>query len=125
MKVLRRERSIQLREMSTSPHTIVNCSPPTVIARLQRSRGNPITMDWRLPRRDDRKPRPVVFPRGTCNGFMKVLRRGRSIQLREISTSPHTIVNNCLPTVIARLQRSRGNLITMDWRLPRRYRFSQ
>ena len=60
---------------------------------------------------------------------MKVLRRGRSIQLREMSTIPHFIVNNRLPTVIARntfsviarLHRRRGNLNTMYERLPRRY----
>ena len=51
---------------------------------------------------------------------MKVLRRGRSIQLREMSTIPHFIVNSSLFTVIARntftviarLHRSRGNLLT-------------
>lgn len=51
---------------------------------------------------------------------MKVLRRGRSQQLLwEMSTIPHFIVNNCIPTVIARntfiviarLHRSRGNLM--------------
>ena len=69
---------------------------------------------------------------------MKVLRRGRSKQLKcplslQNAYVHHSIVNSSLPTVIARntftviarLQRSRGNLITMDWRLPRRYRFSQ
>jgi len=90
---------------------------------------------------------------------MKVLRRGRSIHLREMSTIPHFIVNSSLFTVIARntftviarlhrsrgnlltttltvmarntftviarLHRSRGNLITLGGRLPRRYRFSQ
>jgi len=51
---------------------------------------------------------------------MKVLRRGRSIHLREMSTIPHFIVNSSLFTVIARntftviarLHRSRGNLHT-------------
>jgi hypothetical protein len=33
---------------------------------------------------------------------MKVLRRDRSIQLREMSTIPHIIVSNYLHTVIAR-----------------------
>ena len=61
---------------------------------------------------------------------MKVLRRGRSKQLKcplslQNAYVHHSIVNSSLPTVIARLHRSRGNLITMDWRLPRRYRFSQ
>ena len=73
------------------------------------------------------------FSATTHEFSMKVLRRGRSIQLREMSTIPHSIVNNCLPTVItrntfiviARLHRSRGNLrvwneiATSDYRPPR------
>ena len=66
---------------------------------------------------------PISF---TTHEFStKVLRRGRSIQLREISTTPHVFMNNSLSTVIARLYRSRGNLrvrdeiATSDYRPPR------
>ena len=53
---------------------------------------------------------PISF---TTHEFStKVLRRGRSLQLREISTTPHVFMNNSLSTVIARLSRSRGNLLT-------------
>ena len=56
---------------------------------------------------------------------IKVLRRDRSLQLREMSTTPHVFMNNSLSTVIARLYRSRGNLrvrdeiATSDYRPPR------
>ena len=116
MKVLRRGRSIQLREMSTIPHFIVNSSLLTVmarntfivIARLNRSRGNLITTT-------------LTVIAGSTFTVIARLHRSRG----NLLTTTLTVMARNTFIVIARLHRSRGNLITLGGRLPRRYRSSQ